>query len=169
MPLRSRLLAGLFVTLLAATGCDSNNPGSSLRDLDGTYSLDELIFDPQAGGLADADVGARLNLGAAQLQIFGADGDATLVTAFSGQGSRRTDLTATASRGRLTLSAVGTTDQDELADLLLPPTFSLAYDTGNTLTGTVSRTNVNLDAFDRDQYAGLTSVAGTLRIRFSRQ
>lgn len=161
------LLAGC---LTAISGCDSSNPGSALADLDGAYALDELLFDPQAASLEDADVAARLDSAATELRIYGGDGDATLISRFEGQGSRRTDLVATASRGRLTLSARTTEDQNELADLLLPPTFSLSYtpEAPNTLTGNVSLASVNLQAFDPDRYQGLTSVSGVLRVRFSR-
>lgn len=164
-------LASLALALVLLAGCDSNNPGSQLRDLDGSYVLEELVFDPTAGGLANADVGARLDLAATQLTIYGRDGEATFVSRFTdGSGTQRTDLTAAASRGRLTLTALSATDADELAELLLPNSFQLSYNVSgiSTLESNISLTGVNLDAFDREQYAGLTSVAGTLRVRFAR-
>ena len=164
-------LASLALALVLLAGCDSNNPGSELRDLDGSYALEFLEFDPDAASLANADVTARLDLDATDLTIYGRDGEATLVARFTdGSGTQRTDLTAAASRGRLTLTALGADDADELAELLLPNSFQLTYNASgiSTLETNISLAGVNLDAFDREQYAGLTSVAGTLRVRFAR-
>ncbi len=162
------LLAGC---LAAASGCDSNNSGSSLRDLDGDYALEELLFDPNAGALENADVAARLDLANSLLTIYGRDGEAQLVVRFNdGSGTQRTDLIASASRGRLSLSARSNVDAEELAELLLPSSFQLSYNASSisTLESNIAISGVNLDAFDRDQYAGLTSVDGTMRIRFTR-
>lgn len=164
-------LASLALALVLLAGCDSNNPGSALRDLDGSYVLEELVFDPNAGGLVNADVGARLDLAATQITIYGRDGEAQLVSRFTdGSGTQRTDLIASASRGRLTLSARTNVDAEELAELLLPNSFSLTYNASSisTLEGSFTLSGVNLDAFDRATYSGLTSVDGTMRVRFSR-
>lgn len=168
MPLRFRLAALLAV--LAVAGCDSNNPGRDLAALDGSYALGELVFVPSATALETADVGARLDPNSTDLRIYAGDGDATLVTRFSGQGTRRTDLTATASRGRVTLAARTAEDQRELQDLLLPSSFNLSYDAGNanTLSGNISLSGIDLQAFDPQRYQGLRSESGTLRVRFDR-
>ena len=51
----------LVLLLVAFTGCDTNNGGSrALGDLEGVYALEELRFAPNAGGLAEADLAARL-------------------------------------------------------------------------------------------------------------
>jgi|GEM_PF-5665025 len=173
MPASLRLprLAALALSLALLAGCDSNNSGTALRDLDGDYALEELLFDPNAGALQNADVAARLDLATSQLTIYGRDGEAQLVVRFNdGSGTQRTDLIASASRGRLSLSARTNVDAEELAELLLPNSFQLSYNASSisTLESNFAVSGVNLDAFDREQYAGLTSVDGTMRIRFTR-
>lgn len=173
MPASLRLprLAALALSLALLAGCDSNNSGSALRDLDGSYALEELLFDPTAGALENADVTERLDLPNSQLTIYGRDGEAQLVVRFTdGSGTQRTDLLASASRGRLTLSARSNVDAEELADLLLPNSFQLSYNASSisTLESNFAASGVNLDAFDRELYAGLTSVDGTMRVRFTR-
>lgn len=165
-------LASFALALVLLAGCDSNNPGSDLRDLDGSYALEELIFDPNAGGLVNADVTSRLDLAATQLTIYGRDGEAQLVSRFTdGSGTQRTDLIAAASRGRLSLTARTNVDAEELAELLLPSSFNVSYSTsgGSTLESNFALAGVNLDAYDRSTYSGLTSVDGTMRVRFVRQ
>lgn len=169
--LRLPRLAALVLSLAVLAGCDSNNSGSSLRDLDGNYALEELLFDPNAGALQNADVAARLDLAGSQLTIYGRDGEAQLVVRFTdGSGTQRTDLIASASRGRLTLTAASNVDAQELAELLLPNSFQLSYNASSisTLESNFTVSGVNLDAFDREQYAGLTSVDGVMRVRFTR-
>lgn len=164
-------LASLALALVLLAGCDSNNPGSELRDLDGDYALEVLLFDPNAGALQNADITTRLDLSQTRLTIYGRDGEATLVSRFTdGSGTQRTDLTAAASRGRLTLSARTNVDAEELAELLLPNSFQLSYTTSSisSLESNFALSGVNLDAYDRELYAGLTSVDGTMRIRFAR-
>lgn len=176
MPLSSHLappafrFAAFSLALVLLAGCDSNNPGGSLRDLDGSYVLDELVFDHNAQVIPDANIGARLVADATILEIFSGNARATLVSQFQGQGRRLNNLNASASRGRLTLSAVTATDQSNLADLFLPPSFSMSYETANPsiLTANIPLSNVNLQAFDPEQYSSLTNESGTLRVRFRR-
>ena len=166
MPLRFPALALVLVVALA--GCDSNGSTSALRELDGTYTVAQLTFDPQAGGLADADVGARLD---AQTSFDIFSGNNTVLFTISRSGSRSlATLDATATRSRATFTARAGSE-DELAALLLPRTFSLTFDPAapRTLTGEINLTNVDLEAFDPAQYAGLRAVAGTLRIRLDRR
>ena len=171
MPLCSRCaLLGLFLALVAFTGCDTNNPGRALDDLDGSYSVAELLFDPGAAGLQDADVAARLSSDT-QLEVFGRDGDAELTSRFGTEtGRTRTSLRATATRGRVTFEAIQVDDEAELRRLLLPRTFTLSYspDSPNSLTATLTQSGVDLQAFDSQVYQGLRSVDGTLRIRLER-
>ena len=60
--------------------------------------------------------------------------------------------------------------EDELTALFLPRSFSLTYDPASprTLTGSISLTNVNLEAFDPALYQQQRSVNGTLRVRLDR-
>lgn len=163
-------LVGLLLTLVAFSGCDTNNPGRALDDLDGSYRVAELLFDPSAASLQDADVAARLSSDT-QLEIFGRDGDAELTSRLETESGRtRTSLRATATRGRVTLEAIEVGDETELRRLLLPRTFSLTYDASNpnTLTATIGQTGVDLQAFDSQAYQGLRDVSGTLRIRLDR-
>ncbi|HEX8386906.1 MAG TPA: hypothetical protein VF576_12025 [Rubricoccaceae bacterium] len=172
MPFRSRLtpLAALSA-VLALAGCDSNSSNSALDALDGTYSVAELTFDPQPGALDDVDVNARLRASATRLQIFGDDGDVLFQSQFDdASGSRRTNLTATATRGRVSFTAVTVQDEQELADLFLPRQFTLTYNAesrASDLSGTISLNDVDLESFDPEQYGGLPPVDGTLRVRFT--
>lgn len=166
--MRLRLTA--LVALLALVGCDSNDP-DALANVSGTYRLAVLTFDPSAQGLATANVAANLNLPATTLQIFGDDDEALLTVQFNdGQGTRRVNLNVRASDSRVTLSAVGGEDRDDLEDLLLPSSFGLDYSGSrpSALTGSLTLSGVDLEAIDPDQYDGLNSVSGTLSVRFNR-
>ena len=171
MPFRSHLAAAAaLVVVLVASGCDSNSSNSALRELDGTYTVAQLLFDPAPQVLPDVDVLARLNTSATRLEIFGEDGQVLFRTRFAdASGSRLTEMTAAATRGRATLTAVTVDDESELADLLLPRQIVLTYSATDPsdLTGEPFLTNVDLAAFD-PQYNGLGPVNGTLRIRFAR-
>lgn len=165
MPFR---LACLALVLAALAGCDSNSSTSALRDLDGTYTVAQLLFDPGAASLADADVGARLD---AQTSFDIFSGNSTVLFTISRGGARSlSTLDAAATRGRATFTARAGSE-DELAELLLPRTFTLSFDpaSSRTLTGEIALTNVNLEAFDPAQYSGLRAVNGTLRIRLDRR
>lgn len=165
-------LAPLLVALvaLAAAGCDSSNPGGNLAELDGSYVLEQLVFDHDAQVIPDADIGARLVADATVLDIFAGNGRATLVSQFQGQGRRINRLNASASRGRVTLTAETALDQQNLADLYLPASFSLNFTPGDVreLRTDIRLTGVNLERFDPDQYRSLTNESGMLRVRFRR-
>lgn len=163
-------LAVLVLLLAAFTGCDTNNGGSgTLADLQGVYALDELRFDPEADGLVEADLGARLLAqGTASLEIFGDGDEALLRTPETG----RTDLEVRVLARAVELTAVTADDEDDLAELFLPRTFRL------TFTATDARelradpplflSSADLQRFDPDQYQGLTSVPGRLFVSFRR-
>ncbi|HEX8298438.1 MAG TPA: hypothetical protein VF594_04690 [Rubricoccaceae bacterium] len=162
-----RFPALALALLVVFAGCDSNSSTSALRDLDGTYTVAQLVFDPGAASLADADVGARLD-NQTSFDIF--SGNSTVLFTIGRDGSRSlATLDATATRGRATFTARAGSE-DELAELLLPRTFTLTFDpsSSRTLTGEINLTGVNLEAFDPAQYSGLRSVSGTLRIRLDR-
>ncbi len=167
----SRLSVFAVALVLAAlSGCDSNGSTNALRDLDGTYTVGELIFDPTAGSLADANAAARLDANATTFDVFAGSGTARFVVSRDGIRSEL-PFDATATRGRVTFtSRAGTSSDAEFAALLLPRQFSLTYDPASprTLTGTIGLQNVNLEAFDPSQYQGLRAVSGTLRIRLER-
>ena len=166
-----RLASALLVAAAALAGCDSTRSNTALDELDGRYVVTQLAFDPVTASLPDADVAARLTPSATGLQVFGGDGSALLQSQFATSGgSRRTDLEATATRGRVTFTAVTADDERELADLFLPRQFTLSYDPAapRTLTGEIQRTGVNLEAFDAAIYQQQRSNSGTLRIRLER-
>lgn len=171
MPVCSRCgLLGLALFVLALVGCDTNNPGRDLEIVAGTYTLTEITFDPQANALPDVDVDARLNLTTTRLEIFSDDEEALLRVAFNGEGTRRINLRVSASRGQVRLEAVEDEDVDDLADLLLPPSFTLRYagDRPVQIENAFQRDGVNLEAFDPDRYQGLTDVSGEITIAFER-
>ena len=157
------------LALVALAGCDSNGSTNALRDLDGTYTVGELLFDPNAPALADADVAAGLD---AQTRFDILSGSGVVQFVVSRQGIRSlVTLDAVATRGRATFTARSdAATAAELPRLLLPRQFVLSYnpDAPGALTGTVSLQNVNLENLDPVFYRGQTDVSGTLRIRLDR-
>lgn len=167
MPFRLAPLA-LFA-LLAATGCDSSGPTRVLDELDGRYTITELVFDPVTASLPDADVAARLDVAQSSLEIFGGDGTVQLITRRNEQRTLTT-LDATATRGRITMTAQAGDNEAELRTLFLPRQFTLTYDPASprTLSGDIQQTDIDLQAFDPELYQDQRAVRGTLRIRLSR-
>ena len=166
---RCALLA-VVLAALAFTGCDSNNPGRDLALIEGTYEVEEITFRPSASELNPVDIDDRLNLTETQLRVFGTAGDDALLTIQRlDRPSRRVDLEVSASRGRASFTAQES-DAAALDAILLPRQFDLSYDQNSAgrLEGSFSRT-VNLQAFDNDRYAGLTSVPGRLTVRLTRR
>lgn len=163
-------LLGLVLFVLALTGCDSNNPGRDIEAVAGLYTLAEITFDPEANALADVDVDARLNATGTTLEIFSDDEEALLRVAFTDGRTRRINLRVDASRGQVRLEGIENEDTDDLAELLLPASFSLRYDgeRATRLDAALDRSGVNLEAFDPDRYQGLTNVAGDLAVSFER-
>lgn len=169
MTLRSRIALALLV--VALVGCDSNGDADNLRRLEGIYTLDTLIFDPATQALPDANVGAQLDLAATRLEIFGDDNEALFRVQFrDGRGSRRINLLIDPASTRASLEAITEDDRDDLADLFLPPEFTLAYEgeTPRQLEATISLTGINLEAFDPSTYQDQRSNRGTLTVRFVR-
>jgi hypothetical protein len=167
---RCALLA-LVIAFAAFSGCDANNPGNELDDLEGTYAFATLLFDPTTQALPDVNVAGRLDPAGTSLEIFGSDEVALLRIRFVGDtGARRTDLRVTASRGRVTFEALTAEDEEDLRALLLPRSFSLEYNTTNpaSLSADLFREGVNLELFDPAQYQDQTSVRGTLSVRLNR-
>ena len=156
--------------LLALAACDTSNPGGNLDLVAGTYSVAELSFDPSTTDLSTADVEDDLDPAGTRLTIFGDDDLSLFVVQRRGGTTRRIDLRTRASRERVTFEAVSREDEEDLAELLLPGTFSLGYtgDNPNTLEGSFSRSNVDLEAFDPDRYQDQRSNSGRLSIRLER-
>ena len=171
MPICPRCaLLAVALAVLAFTGCDTNNPGRDLDLISGIYTIAEISFDPDATATEEADVTSQLNAATTRLEIFGDDAEALLVTQLNGEGSRRTDLNVSASRGSATFEAVASDDEEELARLLLPARFSLQYVGENpAVLEATFRQTVNLQAFDPDRYQSLTSVSGRLTVRLERR
>ena len=166
-------LAALVLLALAFTGCDTNNPGGRvLGDLEGVYTLEELVFTPETAALDPVDLGARISTEATTLEVFGNGDNALLRSRFAGGTTRRTDLEVRALSNAIEFTAVTADDEDELADLFLPRTFRLGFSSprGTLLAADpdLFLSDVNLQAFDPDRYQGLTSVRGRLAIGFRR-
>ena len=163
--------AALALVLLALAGCDSNNPGRDLDLIEGVYALDRLVYDPETPDLTDADIGARLDPGGTTLEIFGDDEISLLrVRYLDATGSRRIDLRTTASRGQATFEAVDQADEDDLAALFLPRSFTLSYegDSPRELRADLENVVVDLEDFDASRYRGQRGNRGTLTVRFRR-
>ena len=170
MPRLLRLAPALALSVFALSGCDTTSSNSALEDIDGTYTVAELVFDPDARDLVNADIGARLDAAATRLVVFGDDEEALLTTQLAGEGSRRTDLRVSATRGRVTFEAITEEDRTDLGRLFLPAQFTLLYDTTTPLdlaSEPSTTTTVDLNAFDPVAYSGLTAVPGKFRIRFT--
>lgn len=165
-----RLRLSALAALLLLVGCDSSSP-EALVNISGTYRLAVLSFNPAAASVADANIASRLNASSTTLEIYGDDDEALLTVPFAtGNDTRRINLNVRANDTRATFTAIGNEDRDDLEDILLPSDFALDYTgaTPSSLTGTYELRGVNLDAFDRSAYQGLTSVDGTLTVRFNR-
>jgi len=167
---RCTFLALVLFLLAFGTGCDTSNPSTSLADLDGTYSITELRFDPNTSGLPDADVVARLDSAESFVEIFG-DGDSEIRYQFIGESRQRIQMTASASVSTVQLSALTETDALQLTDLLLPSQLVLQRDgvSDQRLNASIPTAGVNLEAFDPTLYQEQRSVNGTLHIVFDRR
>jgi hypothetical protein len=171
--IRRALLPLAVLALLA--GCDTNNAGGSLRDVAGSYSIARLYFDPDASGIVDANVLARLDSANTEIRLF-SDGDALFFLEFAESGeSVRTDLRITATSSLVRFSAVGGPDVQELMRILLPAEFSLDREGAGTLARDLVGVIANLDRYeeeggvDNDVYEGLTAVRGTLSVELVRR
>ena len=165
---RCALLA-LVLSFLAFTGCDTNNPGSGLDEVAGTYTATTFRFEPEAPTITDVDVLAGLRDGALTVEIF-ADGQMTL--SFEPLGGVRQLVTGTARASSRTVTLAGRTDADaeRMALLLLQPSVSFARDdlAPNRLTASLLLAGVNLEEYDPAGYPGLTAVRGRLEITLER-
>lgn len=170
MAMRFRLVPAVFLLAALLAGCDSTRSSGPLREIEGTYRLDELMF--TASGVQPADVGSRLVGAGTRLTIFGDGGLTLLTTQIEGEGTRRTDLRVSSTRGRVTFEAATADDRADLQRLLLPERFTLFFDAETprdlATTGDGVSATVDLNAYDPTVYnAGLRAVPGLLRIRFS--
>lgn len=164
-PRRSRtgpLLVLAAVLLVALAACDSGGPDPDPADVAGIYTFEQLTFDITAPGFPDVSVldtlqAAQLilrNSGFFYLEYQFKDDDEDVVAAGT--------FSVTDDRVRLNAEEA---DAPFFTDILLPPELALTRE-GNVLTATVTRT-VDLEEFNPEQYPGLESVRGTLRIRLT--
>ena len=163
--------AALALVLLALAGCDSNNPGRDLSLIQGVYSLETLVFDPETQDLSAADIGARLNLAETRLEIFGDDTESLFIARYlDATGARRVNLRTTASRGQAKFDAVDVEDAEDLEALFLPRSFTLTYDgdAPRVLSATLENVSVDLEDFDPSRYQGQRGNRGTLTVSFRR-
>ncbi len=160
----------LILALAVLTGCDSGDPINqpTPSDVAGTYRFDELRFVPNASATQPANVLSRLTQPATSLSLS-SGGNFVLMYSFVGENdfivSGDFEVRATTVRIR-GLSQ----HRDQYQRLLLEPDFTLNRDPENprVLTARISR-NVDLQAYDREAYAGLTDVPGELHVRLVRQ
>lgn len=156
----------LLIALLAFAGCDTNNPNTALSELQGVYDFEELRFVSETPALRPANVMERLDASQSSVEVF-AEGPA-LLRFDLGNGLRRADLEASASRSRLTLTARTRGDQEAVRRLLMPASLTLTREGDRTLTAEISRTDVDLEAYDSEFYAGQDSEDGVLYVTLRR-
>lgn len=171
MPLCPRCtLLALALALLAFAGCDTNNPGSSLVEVQGVYSVEELTFDPtDPGALADVDVLADLRVGT-RVEVVG---DGTALVRFQPLGSGASQIvfgSARATSRTVTFRVQTNEDADKLRRVLLPPSFTLNRDETdpNRLSADLLLDDVDLEAYDPAAYTGLDRVRGRMTVTLDR-
>ncbi len=170
MLLRHAILA-LALTGLATlplAGCDTDNPGSAIDEIAGTYGFTELRFVPTATALTEANVLEELDSAATEVRID-SRGRTLFFLEFEDGESRFAEATATASSGSVLFRAVAVEDQDALQRVLLPPSFRLERRDDDRTLGAELTATVNLQEFDPVAYAGQTAEPGTLHIRLERR
>ena len=174
MPTRSRrpalalLVAALAVALPALlAGCDTNDPGSVLEEVEGSYRFTRLAFGPDAAGVDTADVVATLDQAQTRVRLFGT-GQMLVEYKLVGEPSALVNGTFTATSSTVRLSATTQSDANRLAVLLLPQTLTLTRSTDDRVLTAAINTTVNLQAYDPDTYAGLTAVPGRLFVTLER-
>lgn len=154
--------------LMLLAGCDSGDPidREGPSDVAGVYHFAELRFRPDASGLTTANVLAALDSANTQLRLSD-NGNFTLLYEFK-NGSPYTAIGKFEVTERtVRLNGSGT---ENYVRLLLDPTTTLQRsETERRVLSATIRKTVNLDAYDPDEYAGLTSVHGTLYIRLVRR
>ncbi|HLT46584.1 MAG TPA: hypothetical protein VK002_05095 [Rubricoccaceae bacterium] len=169
MPYCSRCTLAAVVLLAVAFlgGCDTDNPSSPLEEVEGVYAFTELRFEPIAQGITPANVLARLDSARTDVEVFGS-GRVLIRFKLQDRPSDLADATATATRSTVRFTASTEADAARLAQLLIPPTFSLSRSPDDQrLSGEIS-TTANLQAFDATLYQGLTAQPGTLYLTLDR-
>lgn len=170
MPRCSRCTFAVLLPFLLtfAVGCDTDNPGTPTEELAGIYDFAELRFDPSAQAIADADVAAELVASETEVRLRGS-GQAILFFQLQGQPSDLANATFSATNATARLVASTEADAQRLAALLLPSTLTLARSADDQRLTAELLTTVNLQAFDPQNYSGLTAVAGTLFVTLVRR
>ena len=162
------VLFALLLGVLAFSGCDTNNPGSSLTEVQGVYAITELSFNPdQPEVLADINVLAGLRAGAT-IEVVG-DGQAVVRFERIGSASQLVIGTARATSRLVSVTARTDADAGKLERILLPAAFSLNRDevNANRLSANIDVDGVDLEAYD-PQYGSLNDVSGRLTITLNR-
>ena len=149
-------------------GCDTDNPSTPLEQLEGVYVFSELTFDPSEPQiLDDVDVLSQLVQSSSDVEVFGT-GPALIRFKLQDEPSVRADANVTATGPSVRFVAATEADAARLSEILLPPSFTLSRGADDDRLSGEIRTSANLQAFDPDLYAGLTSQPGTLYITLSR-
>ena len=164
---RCALLA-LALGVLAFAGCDTNNPGSSLSEIQGVYEITELRFDPSFDQPNGADIiNVRDDLTRAEVRIAE---DGVGVLEFFRTANQILSLSVNANSRTVTLTARTNVDAAKLERILLPPVITLNRDEDrpNRLSATLDDvTGVDLEAYDPD-LDGLNDVRGQIFITLER-
>ena len=166
MRLRYHALAALLVFLaLGQAACDSGDPidAPGPEDVAAIYDFTALSFTPQAQAVQPVNLLDSLDLTDTNLRL-GSSGNFILTYQFLGGGPFF--LTGDFSVTEQTVRIEGRgEDRDDYRLLFLEEDFTLRRTAGlGTLSADIVK-NVNLQEYDPDKYAGLTSVPGTLRLR----
>lgn len=163
-----------LVALVALAACDTDNPSSAILDeVEGTYDVTELLFEPITQALDSANVAARLVPSQTSLQLQGS-GRTFFFFELEGRPSDVAEFTASPTSSGVRLTARTEVDAEALIPLLFPSaSFTLTYDDERgTLSGVLqagSGNPVNLQAFDPQLYQGQTAEQGTLLVTFTRR
>lgn len=171
--LYSPLLPSLVALLFLLAACDSGDPIDEPEpaDVAGTYRFTELAFQPEAAGVAPANVRDTLDTSATSLQLT-PEGDFLLQYQFKGTGPNRGPYFVIGSFGvsdRAVRLEASRESAANLQRLLLSNELSLrrSEEAPGVLFASIERT-ANLEAYDPAKYAGLRSVPGTLQVRLVR-
>ncbi|CAN5854097.1 hypothetical protein BH23ACT11_BH23ACT11_15370 [soil metagenome] len=157
----------LCALILLLPACSTNDPGAVSRaEVEGIYSISQLVFEPSASAVQPADVGVRFDSGFTTIELLGS-GDVLLRYRFEGGSSVLISGNYNMTRNGVRIEFAHA-DRSRQDAILLPSVIRMHLGAENLLTADVAMT-ANLDAYDRSRYQGLTSVSGVLRVRFERQ
>lgn len=164
----SPLLAALFVTFSVA-GCDSGDPDDQPepRDVAGSYSFTEFVFQPTSSAVQPISVLDTLDANSTHLDLSSAG---NFIFAYEFVGGDEYFLSGTFTVTERTVRIAGAREHREFYNrILLAEEFTLRRDEAapGVLTAEIPLT-VNPAIFS-DRYAGITALEGTLHLQLEEQ